>query len=289
MLLFDQVPGSQTNQKIPFNCFITCTSSVNKVSLITVCFNSSATIRDTLESVVSQSYPYIEHIIIDGGSSDGTREIIEEYNPSITISEPDKGIYDAMNKGVKLASGDIIGILNSDDILAHDNVISIVVQHFKNHSAENNLLDCVVGSLFFKDFETGRIMRFCDSSYWKPSYLKYGLMPPHTACFVRKEVYKKCGLYSLEYKIAADYDLFIRWFLKSEISYTRTSEIFVHMRKGGVSTSGFKNKYILNKEVYKCLESNSINTNPFNFILKIPFKLYELIRVFYMKSSNNKL
>ena len=180
-----------------------------KVSIITVCYNSEATIRDTIESVFAQDYSDIEYITVDGGSSDGTLDIIQEYEKriDIVISESDNGIYDAMNKGIQSATGDVIGILNSDDFFEYPSVISDVVNQFKCNP-ESNL---VFGDVVIVDpTDTKKIVRFYRSNKFKTWKLRFGWMPPHPSSFFKRSAYVLAGNYSLDYKIAADYELFVR-------------------------------------------------------------------------------
>ncbi len=248
-----------------------------KISIITVCFNSEKTIRCTIESVLSQDYPDIEYIIIDGSSGDGTMDIVREYEGRIDIvlSEPDLGIYDAMNKGVRSASGHVIGILNSDDFFEYPSVISDVVSHFKSNSTSSLIFGDVV---FVEPLDTRNIVRFYNSSKFKSWMLKFGWMPPHPASFFKRSVYEQVGGFSLDYKIAADYELFVRALLVHRLTYTRINKVLVRMRAGGVSTSGLKNSFLLNMEIVKACKSNGVYTNLFFVLLKVPFKLLEVFR-----------
>lgn len=248
-----------------------------KISIITVCYNSVETIRDTLESVLQQDYLNIEYIIVDGGSNDGTLDILREYQSGISkvISESDKGIYDAMNKGIQAATGDVIGILNSDDFYANPNVISEVANVFKS----NQRLDMVFGDVVFVDpANTDKIVRYYDSGKFKSWKLRFGWMPPHTASFITRSAYEQVGNYSLDYKISADYEFFVRMLLIHKLSFLRINNVLVKMRSGGISTSGFKSSLLLNNEIVKSCKSNGVYTNLFFVLLKIPLKILELIR-----------
>ena len=248
-----------------------------KISIITVCFNSEKTIRDTIESVLGQDYSNIEYIIIDGESNDDTLNIVNEYAGHINtvVSESDKGIYDAMNKGIQLATGDVIGILNSDDFFEYSSVISDVVNQFKS-SPESSL---VFGDVIIVEpSNTQKIVRFYNADKFRTWKLKFGWMPPHPASFIKRSVYKQVGSYSLDYKIAADYELFVRMLMLHKLSYTRINKVLVRMRVGGLSTSGFKSNYLLNSEIVKACKRNGIYTNLFFVLLKIPFKLLELFK-----------
>jgi glycosyltransferase involved in cell wall biosynthesis len=248
-----------------------------RVSIITVCFNSAATIRDAIESVLSQSYDDIEYIVVDGASTDGTLEILGEYRAQIhrIISEPDNGIYDAMNKGVSLSTGDIVGILNSDDFFESHDSIQYVVDSF----GKDGELDIVFGDVVFvSPDDVTTIRRFYSSRKFKPWKLRFGWMPPHPATFVRRRAYQKCGKYSLKYKIAADYEMLIRWLVVHEVTYSRIDRVLVRMRQGGVSTAGISSNFRLNREIVEACVSNGIYTNFALLLLKIPFKLLELAR-----------
>jgi len=178
-----------------------------KLSIITVCYNSAATIRDTIESVLSQDYADIEYIVVDGGSKDGTQAIVESYGRRIStfVSEPDKGIYDAMNKGVMLATGDVVGILNSDDFYEGPRVISSVVEAFQSRPDS----DVVFGDVVFVNApDLQKITRFYRGNRFAPWKLRFGWMPPHPASFIRRTAYQRVGSYSLKYKISADYEFF---------------------------------------------------------------------------------
>lgn len=246
-----------------------------KVSIITVCYNSAATINDTITSVLSQDYKNIEYIVIDGGSSDATLDIINKYREqiSVVISEPDKGIYDAMNKGIKNATGDIVGILNSDDFYETKDVITETVNNFDVDT------EIVFGDLIFvKPENIEKITRFYSLPRFKAWKLRFGWMPPHPATFIKKSVYDKYGLYKINYKISADYEVFVRFLLVNKVNFKHINKILVRMRDGGVSTSGLKSSLTLNKEIVKACEENGIYTNIFILMSKLPFKLFELLK-----------
>ena len=248
-----------------------------KVSIITVSYNSAGTIRDTIESVLAQDYSDIEYIIIDGASSDGTIDIVNEYRGRIThvVSEPDGGIYDAMNKGIFIAKGEIIGILNSDDFFEAATSVSAVVGAFKAKPEAELLFGDVV---FVNPDDLKRVIRFYDASNFKPWKLKFGWMPPHPATFIRASAYQRVGPYSLGYKISADYEMFVRLLLVHHLSYVRLDKVLVRMRAGGVSTSGIASSYRLNAEIVQACKRNGIYTNIFMVLSKIPFKLLELFK-----------
>lgn len=225
-----------------------------KISIITVCYNSEATIKETLESVLNQTYNNYEYLIIDGKSKDNTLKIVDEYKEKFdgklkVYSEKDKGIYDAMNKGIKKAKGDIIGILNSDDILANKNVFKKIVDTFEKENCDYTYSDLV-----FMDNETMSIpIRNFKSSKQK----KWGWHPPHPTLYVKKSIYNSVGCYNLEYKIAADYDFMLRM-LKQNYKGYYINEYLIKMRAGGASTAGLKG-YVKNlKEAIKVSKNNKI-------------------------------
>lgn len=247
-----------------------------KVSIITVAFNSATTIRDTIESVLSQDYPQIEYIVIDGGSVDGTLDIVKEYGPRVAklISEPDRGIYDAMNKGIQIATGDVIGFLNSDDMYIDSQAVSQLIAAMKSHK-----VDCVYADLIYVAPEnTNKILRYYNSARFKPSLFQYGWMPAHPTFFAKKSAYDKSSLFSLDYKIAADFELLVRMLAVDGTSYTYLPKPIVRMRAGGISTSGLSHSLLLNREIVKACRANGINTNLAKVLLKIPMKLMELVK-----------
>ncbi|MDN5869894.1 MAG: glycosyltransferase [Nitrococcus sp.] len=247
-----------------------------KISIITVCCNSAETIRDTIESVLSQTFPDVEYIIVDGESSDGTLSIVNEYRDRITrvISEPDQGIYDAMNKGVRASSGDVIGTLNSDDFFEDNGVLECIAACFE----EDNEVDIVFGDVVFvKPRAISEVVRYYTSARFRPWMLRFGWMPPHPSTYVRKSAYMASGLYRLNYKIAADYEMFVRWLLVKRLIFRRIDKVLVRMRAGGASTSGFKSSIVLNREIVEACRSNGVYTNIPFVLSKIPLKLVELV------------
>lgn len=245
-----------------------------KISIITVCFNSEKTIEDTIQSVLAQTHSDVEYIIVDGNSSDGTMSIVEKYSDRISkiISEPDKGIYDAMNKGVLASTGDVIGILNSDDVYAADNVLELVSKNI-------NQSDAVYGNLDYVDFkDLAKVVRRWNSKPYKEGMFLNGWMPPHPTFFVRKSLYEKLGLYSLELKSAADYELMLRFIHKHKIKLSFINEILVKMRIGGESNASLKNRIRANKEDRKAWEMNKLKPNVLTLIRKPLSKLSQFIK-----------
>ena len=248
-----------------------------KVSIITVCFNSADTIEDSIRSVLKQSHPDIEYIIVDGASTDGTLDVVAEYQDQIAeiISEPDTGIYDAMNKGIGRATGDIVGILNSDDFFAAEDIIANVVDAFRVDGDAGVVFGDVI---FVSSEDLSRIKRYYSSRKFRPWKLRYGYMPPHPATFVKKELYDTYGLYRLDYRIAADYEMLVRWLIVNRIAYRRIDRVLVNMRTGGISTSGLSSSILLNREIVRACVDNDMYTNSLFLLPKIPFKLMELVR-----------
>ncbi|MEO7497278.1 MAG: glycosyltransferase family 2 protein [Massilia sp.] len=248
-----------------------------KVSVITVCFNSEKTIRDTIESVLSQDYPDIEHIVVDGASSDATVSILGSYRGRLAkiISEKDAGIYDAMNKGLVAATGDVVGILNSDDFYHDRSVISAVVAAFDSSPSP----DMVFGDVdFVSAGNLSVVRRHYSAAHFRPWKLRFGWMPPHPGTFVKRHLILKAGLYKTEFRIAADYEMFVRWLMVNKASYKWIDKVLVRMRMGGASTAGIRSSILLNREIVHACRMNNIRTNLAFVLSKIPFKLMEMIR-----------
>ncbi|QTA79236.1 Glycosyl transferase, family II [Desulfonema limicola] len=215
-----------------------------KFSIITAVRNGEKTLHDCFRSILSQNY-LPEHIIIDGASTDNTLQIIKKHQLKgfRYISEPDKGIYDAMNKGIKLADGDIIGILNADDFYANQDVLSKIARVFKNPD-----IDSCYGDLIYVDPDnTDRVIRCWRSGTFMPKRFYYGWMPPHPTFFVRRKIYEKYGLFNLSLGSAADYELMLRFLLKHKITTAYIPEVLVKMRIGGVSNASLKNRIKANQ------------------------------------------
>lgn len=220
-------------------------SGVMKISVITATYNSAATVRDTLTCIAGQDYPLIEHIIVDGVSKDNTLSIVNEFtHVAKVICEKDNGIYDAMNKGVQLASGDVIGILNSDDFYTGPGVLTKVAKAF-----EDNAVQVVYGDLqYVKQDNTNMVTRTWKSGAFQKKYLYYGWMPPHPTFFVRRNMYEKAGLFNTSLRSAADYELMLRMLLKYDACAQYIPEVLVKMRSGGMSNASLKNRFRANKE-----------------------------------------
>lgn len=247
-----------------------------KVSIITVCYNSETTIEDTLQSVINQSYPNIEYIVIDGVSTDNTLSIINKYKDKITtiVSEKDNGIYDAINKGIRLATGDIIANLNSDDFYIDNHVIADAVGTF-----EKEKTDTLYGDLYYVDaIDTNKIVRYWKSKQYKEGLFLKGWMPPHPTFFVKKEVYQKYGLFDLQFKSAADYEIMLRFVHRFKTSIAYLPRVIVKMRVGGVSNASLKNRIKANQEDRKAWEVNGLKPHAFTLIFKPLSKLLQFVR-----------
>lgn len=244
-----------------------------KISIITAVYNRVDTIERAVQSVKTQSYPNLEHIVIDGGSTDGTLELLQSIigSETILVSESDRGVYDAINKGLKIATGDVIGLLHSDDYFANNHILSNIVEEFLV-----KLVDAVYGdATFFKKENPEKIVRRYSSAFFNPSRLGWGLMPAHTTLFLRREAYLIIGEYKLKYVIAADFDFVCRAFAVKHIRYSYIPSVLVRMQTGGLSTSGLKSTLILNKEVMRSCRENKINTNWLKLLSKYPLKILE--------------
>ncbi|WP_299948082.1 glycosyltransferase family 2 protein [uncultured Microbulbifer sp.] len=247
-----------------------------KVSIITVSYNSEETIRETIASVLFQDYPKIEYIIVDGGSKDRTMKIVSEYEERIykIISESDKGIYDAMNKGINFSSGEVVGLLNSDDVYSNRSVISEVVRYLSQGNVDAVFADLEIVS---KKLLTRR-RRLYSSKRFRPYKFRWGWMPAHPTFFVKKICYKKFGLYRTDLNIAADFELLVRFLYRNQVSYVYIPRCLVTMRGGGASASGLWGVLFQNIEIVRACRENGIYTNIFLVALKIPVKIFEYFR-----------
>ena len=245
-----------------------------KVSIITVCFNSIQTIEQTIESVICQDYADIEYIIIDGGSTDGTLDVIKRYDNYVDkfISEDDKGMYDALNKGIEISNGEIIGILNSDDTYSNKTILSSVANTFNKYNVA-----LIWGNAVFVNAKM-KIRRTYSGANISPSHFSFGIMPPHPSVFIKKCCYEQYGNFDIKYKIAADYDLLLRLLILNNCSFRYCPEISVYMKIGGISNRSLKNIVKLNKEIYQIHLSNHVPISIFNLLIKVPKRLLEIIK-----------
>lgn len=246
-----------------------------KVTIITAVFNREKTIGRAIKSVLSQDYHNIEYVVIDGFSQDGTLGVINEFGESIStlISEPDKGIYDALNKGLSYATGDIIGFLHSDDFLSNEMVISDMVKAF----VENEKIDLVFGDLsFFAENDLGKVIRNYKSNFFRPWMMRFALQPAHPTVYAKSSVYKNVGNFNTSYKISADFDWLLRSLIIAKLPYYYNNKMMVKMQKGGASTGGFKSMFKHNKEDLQILKSHGILSGwPF-VIAKYFYKVFQL-------------
>lgn len=247
-----------------------------KISIITATYNSSKTIADTIISVNNQNYTNIEHIIIDGDSIDDTLSIINHLPNRVVeiVSEPDKGIYDAMNKGIGLATGDIIGILNSDDFYTSSDVLTQIVNIF-----EQTKCDAVYGDLeYIDEKDINKVIRIWKSKKYRKGLFKEGWHPAHPTFFVKREIYKKYGNFNLKYKIAADYEIMLRFIEKKNIKTVYLPITMVKMRMGGASNQNIKNILKANKECYLAWKDNGMPISLFQFLRKPFLKIFQFIK-----------
>lgn len=246
-----------------------------KISIITVVFNGAATIRQCIESVLGQDYPLIEYIVIDGNSTDGTQEIVRSYGNRIQkfVSEPDAGIYDAMNKGIDAASGDVVGILNSDDFYAYHSVLSDVAKAM----SANDFQGCYGDLQYVDSTNETLVKRKWVSGNYKPGAFLNGWMPPHPTFFVKKDVYKKHGKFSLSLGSAADYELMLRLIHKAGIKIAYIPKVLVRMRIGGVSNSTLKNRLAANRNDLKAWKTNNLTPRFYTLWLKPLRKIFQFI------------
>lgn len=247
-----------------------------KVSIITVTYNSAKTLADTIQSVLDQTYADVEYLVVDGASSDGTMDIVKRFEPLFKgrmkwISGKDRGIYDAMNKGIAMATGDVIGILNSDDYFTSNDVIERMIATF----ADPNL-DAVYGDIhFIREGQPDKHVRYYSSKHFQPKWLRFGFMPAHPSFYCKSSVYKKVGPYKTDYKIGADYDMMVRMFWVHRINARYLPMDFVTMRIGGASTRDIQSRYQLIKEDVRACRENGLYTNMLMISVKFLFKVFE--------------
>lgn len=256
-----------------------------KISVITATWNSGRTIGDTLRSVFNQSFTNVEHIIKDGGSKDDTLEICKNFEQKYykdeckgrtinILSDKDKGIYDAMNQGVKAATGDVIGILNSDDFYTSDDVLARVAEEFE----KNPELEAVYGDIHFvKDENLKKCTRYFSSRYFRPWALRFGFMPAHPSFYVRREVYEKYGLYDLDFRTSSDFEMMVRLFVKEKIRSKYINKDFVTMRAGGESTAGLEAKRKVNRDIAGSLKKHGVYSNQFFQSLRYFWRIGEIV------------
>ena len=250
-----------------------------KISIVTATYNSGRTLRDTIESVLRQSFVDYEFIIKDGGSRDNTLAVIQEYAPKFgdrlkVVSEPDMGIYDAMNKGMQMATGDFVGLLNSDDFFTSDDSLMTIANTLKQ-----NDVDAVYGDIHFvKDSNLAKCVRYYSSAHFRCPLMRFGMMPAHPSFYCKKSVYEKYGFFDTSYKIAADFENLLRLLYLGKIKTRYIKKDFVTMRTGGASTAGFASRKQIMKEHLRALKEHGVYSNACFLSLRYIYKLYELVR-----------
>ena len=281
-----------------------------KITLITACFNSEATIRTAIDSVLSQKGVDVEYIVVDGGSKDGTVEIIKGYEKQLLnlstiqpfnfrwLSEKDSGMYDAINKGIKMATGDVVGILNADDVLATDDTLAHIAAQFEKHSCETlqsrsdllcnvsdeGRIDALYADIrFVKDgasveaLRAASTVRYCSAKRWRPWMFRFAAMVPHPSFYVRRECFERLGGYSLDYRICADFELELRYLYLAKLKAAYLPECVVVMRMGGASTAGWRSNVEINREDLRALRSHGIWSCLPLIYLKYLFKIWGFV------------
>lgn len=244
-----------------------------KISVITVCFNSAQTLERALQSVADQDWPYIEHIVIDGGSTDQTPLILQKFSHlAVLVSEPDDGVYHAMNKGLKLATGDVICFLNADDEYASSTILSYIAKKMTSSK-----VDVIMGDVvFFHKDEPKHTVRRYRSDRFNPARLTWGWMPAHPGLFVLSTEVRRVGYFKIDYQIAGDFEYIIRLFNNHNLRFKHVPEVLVRMQIGGLSTGGFRSKILLNSELLRACRENGLRTNIFKILARYPKKIQEL-------------
>lgn len=247
-----------------------------KISIITAAYNSSRAIADTIESVLAQTYADIEYIVIDGASTDNTLDIIKEYEPKFGgrmrwVSEKDNGIYDAMNKGLRMATGEVVGIINSDDYFTSNDVVERFASAFSNPD-----LDAIYGDIhFIHEDEPDKCVRYYSSKRFAPWCLRFGFMPAHPSFYCRKSVFERAGYYKTDYKIGSDFEMMVRLFFIHKIRAKYIPMDFVTMRTGGASTKDIHSRMELIRDDIRGCRENGVYTNRLMICTKFLFKIFE--------------
>ena len=247
-----------------------------RISVVTVCFNSAATIGDTLASVANQRGVNFEHVVVDGASSDATMEIVTGFTPEVArlISEPDRGLYDAMNKGMAAATGDIIGYLNSDDVYSDDDVLQKVAKAF----ADVNVDACYGDLVYVQQDDISRVARYWRSRPYSPGLIERGWMPAHPTFFLRRSILQELGGFDIHYRYHADFDLMVRLFLRRKIRCAYIPEILVRMRTGGKTNHSIRNVMRGNLESLESLRSHGAAVTPMFFVGKLLSRVPQFFR-----------
>lgn len=247
-----------------------------KISIVTVVYNGAATIASAVDSVLAQDHPDVEYIVIDGGSKDETVKILQSYGDKIAVlvSEPDKGIYDAMNKGVARATGEVVGILNADDFYTSSDVLAAVARQLTESQA-----NALIGDLIFvQPDRLDHVVRYYSSKGFTIRKFERGDLPPHPTFFVRRKHYEQLGNFDTQYRMTADFDLMLRFLYIAKISYTYLPKVMVTMRTGGVTNQGIKSKIKLNREIMHSMRKNGLPASVFRVYAKYFTKIFQLIR-----------
>lgn len=248
-----------------------------KISIIIATYNRGSLLPNALDSILAQTYQNYEVCIVDGDSDDGTLSIIREYEPRFGgrlrwISESDRGLYDAMNKGITMSTGDVIGILNSDDFFTAEDILETIAREIQG-------VDAIYGDIHYVNPDNlQKCVRYYSSRHFRPWQMRFGYMPAHPSFYARREVYEKCGLFSLDYRIAADYDLMVRFLCKYRISTRYVARDFVTMRTGGVSSSNLHNRIIITQEDAQACRRYGIYSNFLMCSVKYFTKIFEFIK-----------
>ena len=271
-----------------------------KISLITVCFRSAGTLRTALDSVLEQKGVDLDYIVVDGGSDDGTVELLKEYEAKFAgrmrwISEKDQGMYDAINKGIKMATGDVVGILNADDILAADNTLVTIAEVFSRKErkgrkeegsgeAARSEVECVYADIRFvksgdsvEELRNAKTVRYCSAARWKPWMFRFAAMVPHPSFYARRECFERLGMYSLDYRICADFELVLRFLGIAKLPAAYLPKCVVIMRMGGASTAGWRSNVEINREDLRALKANGIWSCLPLIYLKYLFKIWGFV------------
>lgn len=257
-----------------------------KISIITTSYNSAHTLRDTMESVLRQTYTDYEYIVVDGASKDGTVDIIREYEPRFEgrmrwVSEPDRGIYDAMNKGVAMATGDVVGLLNSDDFYASDDILATIASEF----SKSGNLDAIYGDVHYVDeTDTTKVVRYYSSRKFTRKRMLMGYMPAHPSFYVRRECYEKYGSFDTSYRVAADFENLLRLIYVNKIHTRYVAKDFVAMRMGGASSSGFSSYLRIAADHFSAFKKNGLRPKYILYFLRYAKKLLE-----FSKKSREKV
>ena len=265
-----------SQKRLPTTYWLYEKSTTMKISIITVSYNSAETLRDTIESVLHQTHKDIDYIVIDGASSDGSIELLREYEPKFDgrmrwVSEPDKGLYDAMNKGIAMAKGDAIGFLNSDDFYTSERSVEIIANQL-----EKTNVDAVYGEIHFvRASDLTKTVRYYSSRLFHRRWIRFGFIPAHPSFYCRREIYEKLGGFDTQYHIAADFDCFVRFMFLNNITTCYIPMDFVTMRTGGASTSGMASHMNIMSEHVRILKSHGIYSNAFILSLRYFYKIFE--------------